>query len=161
MVLTYFIKPKSSNVKKSLMWTNNSWIFRRHCTLLSSGTIYAYKKTNFKRADLIYELFLKHIKKWHGSKISWVYRLFRRTDDQFRLNHTWDGCNFAIQKSHSPWIFVTEFMSPWLLAGADSHTEHKLLVVIAATQNVLKQRSLCIFFKEVIFGDTFFGFSLV
>lgn len=48
MVLTYFIKPKSSNVKKSLMWTNNSWIFRRHCTLLSSGTINAYKKQTSK-----------------------------------------------------------------------------------------------------------------
>lgn len=158
MVLTYFIKPKSSNVKKSLITHGYSGGIVHYWAV---EPLMPIKKTNFKRADLISELFLKHIKKWHGSKISWVYRLFRRTDDQFRLNHTWDGCNFAIQKSHSPWIFVTEFMSPWLLAGADSHTEHKLLVVIAATQNVLKQGSLCIFFKEVIFGDTFFGFSLV
>lgn len=57
MVLIYFIKLKSFNVKKFLMWINNLWIFRRYCILLSSGIINVYKKINFKRVDLIFELF--------------------------------------------------------------------------------------------------------
>lgn len=81
MVLIYFIKLKSFNVKKFLMWINNLWIFRRYCILLSSGIINVYKKINFKRVDLIFELFLKYIKKWYGLKIFWVYRFFWRIDD--------------------------------------------------------------------------------
>lgn len=74
MVLTYFIKPKSSNVKKSLMWTNNSWIFSRHCTLLSSGTIYAYKKQTSKEQTW-YPSYFKNI-----SKNGTVQRFLEFTD---------------------------------------------------------------------------------